>query len=337
MKRHSRPLVSIILPCYNSSKTLNQCLISLTRQTYPFFEILAIDDGSKDKTQGILKEWSRKDSRINPFFLPHRGIVYALNFGIYVSRGKFICRMDSDDIAHIRRIEVQLNYLKKNSHIDLVGSQTVYMGNKEGYRNYVSWQNSLVTPKEIIKYQFLENPIPHPTFFFKKALIKKIGGYMEGPFPEDYEFLLRMFSKGFRAAKIPQKLLIWRDYPDRLSRKSFRCSKESFILLKSKFLAKWIEKSKLSLKLGIVGFGKNTKTAIHMLKAHGLNICSIYSLINKKHIHYKGIPVYSIKNIPSPGELFLLVFAGAINAAIKVEFLLKRKGYRPLRDFLLCG
>ncbi len=69
MSQTSKPLVSIIMPCYNSEKTLDMAILFLVNQTYPFFEIIAIDDGSEDNTKDILIKWAPKDPRIKPFFL----------------------------------------------------------------------------------------------------------------------------------------------------------------------------------------------------------------------------------------------------------------------------
>ena len=335
MSKSSRPLVSIIMPCYNSEKTLDVAILSLVNQTYPFFEIIAIDDGSEDNTKDILMKWAKKDSRIKPFFLPHKGIVYCLNFGLLVSKGKYIARMDSDDIAHKKRIEIQVEFLEKRPEYALVGTQVSYLGKREGFKRYVMWQNSLSDFLEIKKNQFLENPIAHPTFMFKRSLIDQLGGYIHGPFPEDYEFLLRILSKGFFVSKIPKKLLVWRDLPERVSRKSYRCSKEGFLLVKIWYLVKWILKNQIS-DVAIFGFGKDAKIAIEMLLELGIKISKIFSW-EKKAKEYKNIPVYGFDHLPPAGTTFVLAFIGSIELAQNYEKFLVNKGYKPLKDFLICG
>ena len=333
-----RPLISIIMPCYNASNTLSQAILSLLKQTYPFFELIAIDDGSKDNTKEILLNWAKKDSRIHPFFLPHRGIVHALNFGLYVSKGKYIVRMDSDDIANKRRLELQMEFLEKNPDIHLVGTQVVYVGKRKGFKNYVHWQNSLITSSDIKKYVFLETPIAHPTFMFRKKIIDEVGGYADGPFPEDYEFLLRLIDKGYNVYKIPKKLLIWRDFSTRVSRTSYSWSKEGFGYIKSIYLSKFIlKKVKKQKKIGVLSFGKGAKTLIHGLKKNHISIDFIFVLNKADLKSYDSISICSIDELPRPGDIFLLVFGGSIEKAKKIEKFLLDKGYKPLDDFLLCG
>ena len=108
------PKVSIVLPFRNAADTLEECLDSIRRQSLTLFELIAVDDGSSDGSAEILGERSRSDSRV--FLVPteRHGIVGALNTGFGRARSRFVARMDADDIMDPRRLELQLNFLKKN-------------------------------------------------------------------------------------------------------------------------------------------------------------------------------------------------------------------------------
>ena len=128
-------LVSIILPVYNAEKTLGRAIKSILNQTYSNWELILIDDGSSDASSNIIKKL--KDSRIKKiFFKTNKGLVKSLNVGIKVSKGKFIARMDADDISLPERLFHQLQFLKKNPLFDLVGSQQIIFDRTAGGRRH---------------------------------------------------------------------------------------------------------------------------------------------------------------------------------------------------------
>ncbi len=114
-------MVSIIMPVYNSSGYLSDAIESILSQTYSDFEFIIIDDASTDNSIEII--YSYHDPRIvllkNDINL---GVTHSLNKGIKHARGKYIARMDADDIALPQRIELQVDFLEKNPEFILVGS-----------------------------------------------------------------------------------------------------------------------------------------------------------------------------------------------------------------------
>lgn len=95
------PLISIIVPVYNSSKTLNRCIDSIINQTFDDWELLLIDDGSKDKSGEICDEYAIQDCRINVFHKENGGVSSARNFGLNYASGRWITFVDSDDCVEI--------------------------------------------------------------------------------------------------------------------------------------------------------------------------------------------------------------------------------------------
>ena len=109
----ARPLVSVIMPVYNAAATLAASLESLWAQRgapgcpLPDFEVLAVDDGSTDDSLAILRHAARRERRLRPIALPHRGIAHALNAGLSAARGALLARMDADDEALPERLARQ--------------------------------------------------------------------------------------------------------------------------------------------------------------------------------------------------------------------------------------
>ncbi|HAS37043.1 MAG TPA: hypothetical protein DCS04_00205 [Ruminococcaceae bacterium] len=109
------PKVSIIIPSYNEEKNISRCLDSVLNQTFTDFEILCVDDGSKDNTFEIIKNYSEKDSRIIPLKNPDKGVSSARNFGIENASGKYIGFIDSDDFIQPQMYEFLYRAVTENN------------------------------------------------------------------------------------------------------------------------------------------------------------------------------------------------------------------------------
>jgi glycosyltransferase involved in cell wall biosynthesis len=234
------PQVSVILPCFNAAGTLEDTLESLTRQTMIDFEIIAVDDGSTDATQGILNAWTKKDNRIQVYKQPHSGVINASNLAISKCKAQYIARMDADDLAYPERLEKQTAYLENHPNTAAVGSLVNPFSDSgigEGYIVYVRWLNSLVTNEEIRREIFIESPIVNPSLMIRKSWLLKMNGYQDYGWPEDYDLLLRLFTAGAVFGKVPEVLLDWRDHPKRITRTDSRYAVTNFLKAKAHYLA----------------------------------------------------------------------------------------------------
>lgn len=138
MKYRQAPLVSIIVPVYNAERYLNRCIDSILSQTMPDFELLLIDDGSKDKSGRICDEYSEKDARVRAFHKPNGGVSSARNLGLANASGEWITYVDADDRCSYIYLEHLLS--KVDEGTDLIVSYAVIcdsMGEKaEVYPEY---------------------------------------------------------------------------------------------------------------------------------------------------------------------------------------------------------
>jgi glycosyltransferase involved in cell wall biosynthesis len=108
-----KPEVSVILPVYNSEIFLKSSIDSILNQSFKNFELIIINDGSTDSSEKIILNYLKKDKRIIYIKnFKNYGISRSLNIAIKKSKGEFICRMDSDDISHYKRIEIQIFFLE---------------------------------------------------------------------------------------------------------------------------------------------------------------------------------------------------------------------------------
>ncbi len=234
------PTVSVFLPCFNAAATLPEALDSLSRQTLADFEVVAVDDGSRDETGRLLADWAGRDSRFRVITQPHGGVIPAANTALAASRGSYLARMDADDRCHPERLARQAAFLDANPGVAVVGSLVEgfpagQVG--EGSRLYLAWLNSLVSNAEIRREMFVECPLANPSVMFRSEWLAHIGGYEERGWPEDYDWFLRLYLAGAQFAKIPEVLLEWREHPGRLTRTDPRYSVENFLRVKAHYLA----------------------------------------------------------------------------------------------------
>jgi len=113
------PLVSVIIPAFNSAFYIRECVESVLNQSYKNIEIIVVDDGSTDDTISIIDSYSGK---INLIRSAHRGLGGARNLGNEIARGKFISWLDADDIAHPKLVEIQAAFLESHSEIALIST-----------------------------------------------------------------------------------------------------------------------------------------------------------------------------------------------------------------------
>ncbi len=235
------PKVSVTLPCYNAETTLNETLDSVLNQTLADFEVIAVDDGSRDASLSILQSRAAQDRRLKVLTQPHSGVVTAANAAIAASRAGYIARVDADDRVHPRRFERQADFLDQNPEVAVVSSLVSAFPKadvREGYRIYMDWLNSLVTNAEIRREIFVESPLANPSVMIRKTWLDRMEGYQDFGWPEDYDLWLRMYLAGARFEKIPQFLHEWRDHPNRITRTDSRYSLENFLRAKAYYLGR---------------------------------------------------------------------------------------------------
>ncbi len=235
------PFVSVLLPVHDAGPFLLPCLHSLARQSWTDFEVVAVDDGSRDGSQHVLDGWARSDSRVRVIHRPHGGLVEALNAGLDGCRGEWVARMDADDIAHPRRFELQLEAVGRDPGLDVVSSFVAHFPRPqvaEGVRIYEEWLNGLCSHEEIVRERFIESPLPHPSVMLRRRRLEQLGGYRERGWPEDYDLWLRLERAGARFGKVPRKLLFWRQHQGRLTWRDRRYRVERFLQCKAHHLVR---------------------------------------------------------------------------------------------------
>jgi len=118
------PLVSIVMPVYNAQDYLSSALESIIAQSYENWELIAVDDKSSDTSKTVLHEYVRRDPRIRVLSnAKNLGVGHSFDRGVAVAEGKYIARMDADDISYPKRLEKEVRFLEENPNVVAVGGQ----------------------------------------------------------------------------------------------------------------------------------------------------------------------------------------------------------------------
>ncbi len=165
----------MLTSCYNSEKFVTEAINSILEQSFAEFEYVIVNDGSTDNTMALLREYASKDTRIVIIEKENTGLADSLNVGLKSCRGKWIARLDADDIAMPDRLSTQLDFVNTNKDVVLLGGGAVLIndhGNDLKEYCYPSQHNILL---DHLKKKFAF--FPHSTAFFDRARIIEIGGY----------------------------------------------------------------------------------------------------------------------------------------------------------------
>lgn len=331
------PEISVALPFRDAEPWIGGALESLRSQTLEDFEVLMVDDGSSDGGASTAASFASQDRRFRLVSTPSPGIAASLNHAIALARGVWIARLDADDECHPRRLEAQLGLARSLGSETVVSCLVRCTGEvAEGWRLYEEWVNSLVLHEEIEKAMFVESPVPHPTAFFARETVLDAGGYSDGPFPEDYELWLRLWSRGTRFRKVPEVLLDWRERPDRLSRTSDRYSTDAFFSLKARYIgrAPLVQGRSRVLLWGAGPWGRRFSD---MLSREGFSVEAFVD-VNPRRIGgtVRGRPVVPPESLPGMRGIPVLVCVRSRGAREEITSALTGMGFEEGADFLLC-
>lgn len=166
---NTMPLISVVMPVYNAELYLDEAIQSITNQTYKKFEFIIINDGSTDKSLEIIKKYKDEYSRIVLISRENKGLVFSLNEGISKAKGKYIARMDADDISLSTRLEEQVAFMEENQEIGVCGSWVEVFGDN---RKNTIWK--MPKSNEELKTRLLFSvPVAHPSVMMRKEILDK--------------------------------------------------------------------------------------------------------------------------------------------------------------------
>ncbi|PUV22964.1 glycosyltransferase family 2 protein [Sphingobacterium athyrii] len=201
-------LLSVILPVYNADEFVFESIKSILDQSFVDFELIIINDGSTDNSMEVIKKF--KDDRIIFIDQPNRGLIDTLNMGLELSKGKYIARMDADDIAHPKRFEIQLNAFREDEELVLCSGGIIAFS-PDGYRKKRYYP---LTDADMRSELLFNSSVVHPLAMFSGDIVREnnIKFDKDYKFCEDYKFFYDLSRYG-KIKNIPTFLLNYRVLP----------------------------------------------------------------------------------------------------------------------------
>lgn len=202
-------MISVVLPCYNAEKYVQEAITSILNQTYANLELIIINDGSTDKSLAVIEQLAKIDRRIVIISRENRGLIASLNEGIKLAKGTYIARMDADDISLPNRFQQQLDFMQQQK-LDLVGGAISRFypdtAKKDRPKYYPETNNELVASLLTMKSR-----IAHPTVLAKRAVFDDYHYDPRFKHAEDYALWLQITLGGkYKMGNVPEIVLRYR-------------------------------------------------------------------------------------------------------------------------------
>ncbi len=267
-------LVSIITPVKNVSKWIEETHLSIQKQTLKEWEWIIIDDHSSDDTWRKIQEYATLDTRVQCYKATEIGIIPALQLAFSLAKGKFITRMDGDDLMPSNRLQLMVNQASICSKQTIITGKVSYFSeNKisEGYLKYEQWLNDLVDNKNHYDHLYRECIVASPNWLMHHSVAKEIGLFEQLKYPEDYDMCFHWKKNNLDIHALAQTTLYWREHPERTSRNNDNYQQEAFFQLK----LDWFNKNYPTESIGILGFGTKGKLASKILEVNN-RLITIY-------------------------------------------------------------
>ena len=265
------PLITVYITNYNYGKFVKKAIDSVLNQTFKNFELIIIDDGSKDKSAKIIKQFQNK-SKIKVVFQKNKGLIVSNNLALRMSKAKYIMRLDSDDWLDPHALEIMFNILERNKKISLVFPD-YYEVDKNGK---IIGQ---VRRHDFKKVKLLDQPAHGACTMIRKENLLDIGGYDEEFNCQDGYYLWLKFIKKYVVRNVNLPLFYYRQHQNSLTNNSKR-----ILLNRSRIIRKLQKK-------------ENTKKIVALLPIRGLKL-SPDSMVLRK-LNKKPLVFYTIDSILS--------------------------------------
>jgi hypothetical protein len=214
MLTQTTPAVSVVMPVRGVAPFIGAALDSIARQSGVSFEIICVDDGAAPCALGVMTEWAAGNPMIRVIANNGSGIADALNLGIARARGRFVARMDADDIALPGRLSIQVAYLEAHPEVGVLGTQALLIDEN---RKVTRTLRVPVGSSRVHEALQISCALIHPTVMMKRSLILEVGGYRSGfDGAEDYELWLRLAGHA-KLDNLSEPLLLYRTHEDQVT------------------------------------------------------------------------------------------------------------------------
>jgi len=227
------------MPVYNGDRFIGEAMDSVLNQTLTDFELIVVDDGSKDRTPEILETYADRDARVRVHTVsPNAGAIAARNTGTQLSRAEFIAVMDADDISLPTRLEKQAAYLEEHPFVGVVGTNVKLLDGGQSPKPIRTYPSQ---PALAAWSMAFFNSVAHPTVMIRREVLQKTNGYdpvCKGG-SEDYDLFSRA-SSFTGVSNVPEVLLLYRKWEGNMTRTAWEAQEADANRIAGNVAARWL-------------------------------------------------------------------------------------------------
>jgi glycosyltransferase involved in cell wall biosynthesis len=322
------PLLSVLLPVRDEERFLAEALESLSGQTFSDFEVVVVDDGSRDGSAEIAARQARRDRRFRVVRQEPRGLVAALERARAEAGGELLARLDGDDVALPDRLEAQVETLLSEGLAACGCGIEYFPSATDGALRYAEWLNGLVTVEAAARDVFVECPLAHPALLARREVVE----YRDCGWPEDYDLVLRLWARGLPFRNVERVLVRWRDHAGRASRVDPRYALDAFVRCKVHHLRATLLRGRDAV---IWGAGPVGKSFARELLRQGTRIVAFVDVDPRKIGHeVLGAPVVAVEDAPRFAGAFALGAVAGPEARAQIRQMVAAQGRVDGSDFV---
>lgn len=303
------PKVSIIMAAKDTAPYLEDCMDSIIKQTYPNWELIAINDHSSDETPTILQSYADRDKRVRVFHSERHKLIPTLKEGYQHVTGELINRMDSDDKMPKDKLEVLVEkWLHYGKGTIIAGGTEHFVDEGEvggGFRRYEEWLNEVARKSTHWQEIYRECVIPSHCWIIHKDDFDRVDAFNPEVYPEDYDLCFRFYEAGLNVVGIDKILHYWRDRSNRISRTWEEYEDNRYFDLKLRYFYQ-LDRDK-NRPLVLWGAGRNGKDLAKLLLKE--EACFHWVCDNERKVgkDVYGIQMQHFEEIPSLNDPQILI------------------------------
>lgn len=293
-KINRSPEISVVMPVYNGEKHLKEAIESILNQTFKDFEFLIIYDESTDGTLSIIQEFQGQDVRVVLINGDKEGISGALNKGIEKARGKYIARLDADDVSLPTRLETQINHMESLG-LDICGGHSLLI-DSDGKVNgigVVPRSHDLCGLSMMFKVPFAHSSVMILKGFLIDSSLKYEGKY------EDFDMWIRMFSAGAKFGNVDDIVIRYRVLDESLSTVHANGSRRDTRRVLKTFRAEhqqYLSEALKNVDIKFLSEGEKSLVARYLIN-RAMTRFDIFSLRKLRDIELKNIIIMTLSEI----------------------------------------
>ncbi len=201
----NQPLVSVIMPVYNTKQWIWEAIESILKQTFEDFEFIIIDDCSSDWSYEICKKYAQKDKRIKLYRNKQNSwVAFTKNRLIELTSTNYIASQDSDDVSFLNRLELEYKFLNSHENYAVISGNNIIID--ENWKTIWHRKYSDDIKNVILK----KSPVSHPTTMIRKSDFLKVGWYTKVKYVEDYDLWIKLYTNWYKIKNLDKDLLKYR-------------------------------------------------------------------------------------------------------------------------------